>query len=59
MSRLVRIQATPDALARGVAGCVGEVLGWSVPSASGVHPIVGSVPSDVVLGVVITMPWNG
>jgi hypothetical protein len=48
---LVRIRATADTEALGLAGLVGSVYGWSVPSSSGVEPIVGPVPSDFVISV--------
>jgi hypothetical protein len=48
---LVRIHATAGTEALGLAGLVGSVYGWSVPSSSGVEPIVGPVPSDFVISV--------
>jgi hypothetical protein len=48
---LVRIRAIPETTALGLAGLVGEVYGWSVPSSTGVSPIIGPVPSDFVISV--------
>jgi len=53
MLTLVRIRAIPETTALGLAGRVGEVYGWSVPSTSGVEPIIGPVPDDFVLSVFI------
>jgi hypothetical protein len=50
-SRLVRIRAIPETTALGLAGLVGQVYGWSVPSSSGVSPIIGPVPADFVISV--------
>lgn len=48
---LVRIRAIPETTALSLAGLVGEVYGWSVPSSSGVEPIIGPIPDDFVISV--------
>ncbi len=52
-SSLVRIRDAPATVAHGFAGLVGAVFGFSVPSISGVVPIIGPAPDDFVLNVYI------
>jgi hypothetical protein len=56
---LVRIRETPDTVAHGVAGLVGAVFGFSVPSSSGVGPIIGPAPDDFVLNVYVEERGEG
>src|SRR5688572_223312 len=47
----VRVKATPETEAAGVAGLTGEVYGQSVPSISGASPIIGSPAEDYAVNV--------
>lgn len=47
----VRIRATPETVSLGVAECIGIVYGQSIPSASGVGPVVGDHGEDYALNI--------
>jgi hypothetical protein len=47
----VRIKATPETEAAGLAGLTGEVYGQSVPSISGASPIIGPLTEDYAVNV--------
>jgi hypothetical protein len=47
----VRVKATPDTEAAGLAGLTGEVNGQSVPSISGASPIIGPLTEDYAVNV--------
>jgi hypothetical protein len=47
----VRVKATPETEAAGLAGLTGEVVGQSVPSISGASPIIGSLTEDYAVNV--------
>jgi hypothetical protein len=47
----VRIKATPETEAAGLAGLTGEVYGQSVPSISGASPIIGTLTEDYAVNV--------
>ena len=46
----VKIRASEATTARGVAGRIGEIHGFTMPSASGVE-VIGGTAQDVALGV--------
>jgi hypothetical protein len=47
----VRVRATPETEAEGLAGLTGEVNGQSVPSISGASPIIGPLTEDYAVNV--------
>jgi hypothetical protein len=47
----VRVTATPETRAAGLAGLTGEVIGQSVPSISGASPIIGPLTKDYAVNV--------
>jgi hypothetical protein len=47
----VRVKATPETEAAGLAGLTGEVCGQSVPSISGASPIIGPMNEDYAVNV--------
>ncbi len=46
----VRVRSTPDTVARGLAGRVGQVSGETTPSVTGI-PVIGTPASDYALHV--------
>jgi hypothetical protein len=50
----VRVKATPETEAAGLAGLTGEVYGQSVPSISGASPIIGPLSKDYAVNVFFT-----
>jgi hypothetical protein len=45
----VRVRSTPETNRLGLAGLVGEVMGETIPSSSGVTEIVGGTDSDYAI----------
>jgi hypothetical protein len=50
----VRVKATEETEAAGLAGLTGEVVGQSVPSISGASPIIGALSKDYAVNVFFT-----
>jgi hypothetical protein len=47
----VRVRDTEVTRASDVAGLVGTVYGWTVPSSSGVEEVIGEIPDDFAVNV--------